>query len=462
MKELYKISAVKLLNKIKSKKISVVEASKAFLSRIEEQNPKINAIYQVDPERILSEALSADKKIATCKLLPKLIGLPLSIKDAFHVEGFISSKGAPSLYKSPSTRNATVVQRLRNAGAIIYGLTNTSELLLSYESDNLIYGRTNNPYDLTKTAGGSSGGQAAIIAVGGTPVGIGSDAGGSIRQPAHYCGIAAHKPTKNLIPLTGTFPLDGLGLGAQLLTIGPMARYVEDLMLIMSIISGSDNIDPHCINFLDEKKIYSLKSLRINYFFDNPTGIMPCEDTVKAISEVIKILANEGAIINENYPDILNQTYRLHFETLILGGDGGQGLRNLLANLGQKKISSLTESFLKLASRYNFSVMELRARLVELEQFRYHMMHFFSDYDLMVTPVTATTAKSHGKTFDALGDVGYVIVHNLTGWPATVIPCGYDRNGLPIGVQIVAKPGQDYLALSVALKLQKILKFRIN
>lgn len=457
MSQIYQLSAVEILNQIKLKKLAISEVAHAFIERIQQVNPFINAIHQCDPQRILQEALEAERLFTLGQILP-FHGLPISIKDTFHVKGFRASKGSPSLYKNTSAHDATVVARLKAEGAIIFGLTNVPELLLSYETDNLVYGRSNNPYDFNRTPGGSSGGQAAIIAAGGTPVGIGSDAGGSIRQPAHYCGICGHKPTNNIVPFTGLFPSHNLGMGAQLLAIGPMARYVEDLILLMSIISGASFLDPHTVPYsLTQPELIDISSLKIGYFFNNPTGAEPDNDTVRAISNVVQFLKSEKCDLTENYPSCLDKVYRLHLETFIFGGNGGESVRLLLEELGQVKISQLTQNFLSYASQCNFSINELRQRWIEVEQFRFDMMEFMYPYDVLLSPVTATAARFHGETWDSIRDVGYVIAHNLTGWPATVVPCGYNKDGLPIGIQIVAKPWHDHIALALALKIQQIV-----
>ena len=460
MNIIHSLSANEIIKNIKSKKISSVEISCAFIDRIAQVNPLINAIHQSDTQRILKEAKLADQAIFSGSSIGKLHGLPITIKNACHVKGFTISKGCRGLYKNISTDDSTVVSRLKSAGAIILGITNTPELLLSYETDNLLYGRTNNPYDLTRTPGGSSGGEAAIISAGGSPAGIGSDAGGSIRQPAHYCGICGHKPTQGLVPLSGNFPTDGVGIGASLLSMGPMAKYVEDLILLMNVISGADNIDPHSppVLFKNPQQVH-LKSLRVAYFYDNPTGTPPCGDTIKTMDNVIRLLKPLVLNIREDYPQELNNIYRLHLETFMFGGDGGQTILDLLAQLGQLEISPLTKEFLATAAKSKFSITELRKRLIEVEQFKYNMQKFMINYDVIISPVTATTARHHGETFANIRDVGYVVAHNLTGWPATVVPCGYDKNGLPIGLQIAANKWNDHISLAVGLEIQKKMGF---
>lgn len=458
MSNIYEFSATEIIRKIKLRELRVSEVAESFVKRINLVNPIINALQQFDEERIISNALEADKKNLNESPQGKLLGLPISIKDAFHVKGFICSKGSKGLYNQPSNFNATVVARLQDAGAQIYGITNTSELLLSYESDNLIYGRTNNPYDDKRTPGGSSGGQAAIIAAGGIPVGIGNDAGGSLRQPAHYCGICSHKPTHGLVPNTGNFPVDGFGIGASLISIGPMARYIEDLILIMSIISGPDGVDPHTVP-VPFKFQYGLdlKRLRVAYYYDNPAGTLPTKDTVKTLDKVVEILKPHVYSIQEIYPSALDQVYRLHYETFILGGDGGKNFLQLLSSFKDNEVSSLTKEFLKLAKNCEFSISELRQRFIELEKFRLNMNMFMKDFDLIISPVSTTPARYHGETFANIRDFGYITAHNLTGWPATVLPCSYSDEGLPIGIQLVSRSWQDSITLSVASFLQEVI-----
>lgn len=458
MTELYKLSAVELIGKIRSREILVSDVAQIFVQRIKEVNPLINAIQQFDEEAILSAAADADKLLLSNCNLGKLFGLPLAVKDAFHIKGYICSKGSLGLYGTAAKFDATAVARLKDAGAQIYGITNTSELLLAYESNNLVYGKTKNPYDLSRTPGGSSGGSAAIISVGGIPVSIGNDAGGSLRQPAHYCGICTHKPTHGLIPTTGNYPVDGFGIGAQLVAIGPMARYVEDLILMMEVLSGTDGIDPHSVPIqYSGKDPVDLKKLRIAYFYDNPGGTPPTHETIKAIDMVVGLLKPKVNQIREIYPSALNEVHRLHFETFMLGGDSGQSLQGLISTFKNKKVSPLTYEFLELAKQSQFSVTELRQRFVELERFRYNMNMFMKDYDIIISPVAATPSKKHGETFANVRDFGYITAHNLTGWPATVLPALLSNERLPIGVQLVSKPWQDHVSLNVALYLQKII-----
>jgi amidase len=457
MESIYELSASRLAIEIALKKISAVEVAQAFIDRIHLVNPKLNAIHQVNPEQLLMDAKQLDKASVSGNPLGKLHGVPISIKDACHVKGFKCSKGFRGFLNNPSTYDATVVNRLKTEGALILGITNVPELLLSYETDNLIYGRTNNPYDMTKTPGGSSGGEAAIIAAGGSMAGIGSDAGGSIRQPAHYSGICAHKPTQGFVPMTGGIPVDGAGIVSQIVSLGPMARHVEDLSLIMDIITGADGYDPHAapIKFISPDNV-DIKKLRVAYFYGNEKTY-PSEETIKTMDSVINILKKEVAVIQEAYPEPIKDIYKLHWETFMLGGDGGQSLLNLYNTFSITEISSLAHQFIKSAKNCIFSTAELRARLLDVEKFRYKMMQFVQNYDVIISPVAATPARAHGETHANIHDFSYVIVHNLTGWPATVVPCGKSKEGLPIGIQIAAKPWHDHVCLALSKKLQRII-----
>lgn len=454
MNEIISLSAIEIVEKIKSKELTAKETASAFIQRIQAVNPHINALNQFDAERILHDAEQADKAVHQKKINPlgKLHGLPITIKDTCDVKGFKISLGCPALLNEPSKEDATVVARLKSEGAIILGISNTPELLASYESDNLLYGRTNNPHDLTRTPGGSSGGEAAIIAAGGSPVGIGSDAGGSIRQPAHYSGICGHKPTQGLVPLSYT----GTGLISQILTLGPMVRHTNDLNLIMQIISGPDGIDPQSapIQFRDPHTV-ALKKLKIAYFFENKKTI-PSKETIQAIRDAIDAIKSEVDSVREDFPKPIENIYRLHWETFMMAGDKRNDITELLKQSGHQTISPLLQQFLNNAEKCEFSLPELKQRLIEVEEFRYAMMRYMQNYDIIISPVAATPARLHGETHDNIHDFNYTIIHNLTGWPATVVPVGRSAEGLPIGIQIAAKPWHDHVSIALASKIQQI------
>src|SRR6266446_4647354 len=233
------LSALEIAAQIRRKEVSPVEVALSHLERIERLNPKLNAFVDCQAEAVLSQARDAEKAISRGDGLGPLHGVPLSIKSAIDVAGHRCEAGTRLRAGHIAAQDAPLVARLRAAGAVILGVTNTPELLMAWETDNLLYGRTNNPWDLTRTAGGSSGGEAAAIAAGLSAGGVGSDGGGSIRVPAHFCGICGLKPTPGRIPSTGHFPVSA-GPFALLGVVGPMARTVADLKVLFEVMQGPD------------------------------------------------------------------------------------------------------------------------------------------------------------------------------------------------------------------------------
>ncbi len=225
-------SAVDLASAIRAREISSEEVVRACLRRIEEVNSRINAVVLLTADAALAEAREADQALAGGKLKGPLHGVPMTLKDSLDTAEIVSTGGTSGRAGFVPEEDATVVARLKAAGAILLGKTNTPELTLSFETDNRVYGRTNNPYDLTRTSGGSSGGAAAIVAAGGAAFDIGSDTGGSIRLPCHFCGTAGIKPTSGRVPRTGHIISYG-GIHDGLTQLGPIARYVRDLGLIL-------------------------------------------------------------------------------------------------------------------------------------------------------------------------------------------------------------------------------------
>jgi amidase len=250
MSEIIYSSAAQLAAGIRSKKLSSLEVVEAHLQRIEEVNPAINAVVYSLADSARKQAREADAALARGEVKGPLHGVPFTIKDAWETAGVPSTGGTLGRKDYRPEIDATIVARLKAAGGIPIGMTNLPEFSMAFESDNLVHGRTNNPYDLSRTPGGSGGGGSAIIAAGGSPLEPGADMGGSIRLPSHFAGIAGIKPTIGLVPRTGYFPA-AAGIAGMFATAGPMARYVEDLTYTLPIFVGPDGIDPsiarsHC------------------------------------------------------------------------------------------------------------------------------------------------------------------------------------------------------------------------
>jgi len=456
--ELLTKSAKQLTKMINAKEVSSREIVAAHIEQINTLNPVLNAVVQFKPDAAMQQAKAADKALARGDNKGHLHGLPITIKDAFYVDDFDCCLGSTGLVGQEAQKEATVISRLRDAGAIVLGITNVPELLSAFECDNLVYGRCNNPYDIKRTPSGSSGGEAAIIAACGSPLGVGSDAGGSVRVPAHFCGIAGIKPTQYSTPISGAVPSNSaLGLIRQIVSYGPMARYVEDLVLALSIMVGPDGIDPHVppVSLNAAEKV-DISKLRVVYHTDN--GIAAAdEDTTNVIKKAVSCLSGETTSITEHSPEILKRTFELMWEPYMLGGDKGQWIQNIYDALEMKHISPLHRQFFESAKPCELSVTELRQRFIDGEEFRFEMFKFMQDYDVMLCPVAATPAKKHGETFQHIKDFMYAPSYNLLGWPAVVVRCGTSKNGLPIGVQIVAKPWQDHIALAIAQLLENKL-----
>ncbi len=366
---------------------------------------------------------------------------------------------APGLRNaSPAARDATLVARLRRAGAIPVARTNLPELLFAFETNNLIYGRTNNPHDASRTAGGSSGGEAALIAACGSPFGLGSDAAGSVRLPAHFCGISAIKPTSGRLSRAGHVPPPG-GWLEMVWQIGPMARRVEDLWAMMPVLLGQNATAP-CrgdrtvipMPYGDPADV-SLRGLRIAFFTDNGVA-SPSADTDAAVRHAIAGLAPKVLSVEERRPSGIEESYDL--EMKLIGPDGGDGLRRYLNEIGSVKTHPLLEGWLAKLEQYRMDIDGFGRCWGQLDLFRERMFAFLADYDAILSPVAAQPAVPHGTSVEdtVFRGFSYTMTHNLTGWPAAVVRCGTSREGLPIGIQIAAHPWREDVALALAKAIE--------
>ncbi len=375
----------------------------------------------------------------------------MTIKDNLDTRDFVTTGGTKGRKDFVPERDATVVARLRAEGAVLMGKTNTPELTLAFETDNLIYGRTNNPYDLSRTSGGSSGGAAAIIAAGGSPFDIGSDTGGSIRLPSHFCGITGIRPTSGRVPRTGHILPPG-GVMDAWTQIGPMARYVEDLALILPAISGIDWHDPAIVPMvMGDPNDVDLKGLRVAYHTDN--GIMsPTSEIKSAVESAAKALNDAGVHVVEAHPSGIDQTFELFMGLMV--GDGGAGIQMLLQLYGTDEPHPWLQGMIAQAEESRMTTAEYCGLLFKLDLFRSQMLSFMESWDVIICPVNALTAMPHGTLSEQLPSVSYTCTYNLTGWPAAVVRVGGTAEGLPIGVQVVARPWREDVALKVARFLE--------
>ena len=439
---------------IRSGEVSATELVEAHLRRIEKVNPCLNAVAEVLEQTARQSAAHVDRARAQGHSLPALAGVPFSIKDSIEVEGTVCTAGTLGRKTcAPSIRDATVVARLRAAGAIPIARTNLPDLLFAFESDNLIRGRTINPYDFSRTSGGSSGGEAALIAACGSPFGLGSDAAGSVRLPAHFCGIASIKPTSGRLPRTGHVPPAG-GWIETLWQIGPMARRVEDLSAMLAYLAAPDGRDHTVIGmpFGDPAQV-RMKDLRIAFFTDN--GIVPAEpETIAVVQQAAASLEHEVRRIEERRPPGVEESYEL--EMGMIGPDGGDGLRAFLAATGSTSTHPLLEGWLTKLEPYRVTLEGFAEYWAGLHRFRARMFAFLEDYDAILSPVCPQAAIPHGRSIEerTFRGFSYTMTHNLTGWPAAVVRCGQTAAGLPIGVQIAAHPWREDVALRIAAHLE--------
>jgi amidase len=456
LNELLQLSATGQAALIRQRKISSRELIAAHLEQIRRINPALNAAVRVFEDEAVAEASTADAAIARGELIGPLHGVPFTIKDSIELAGRVCTAGTLGRKAAtPSQEDATLVHRLRSAGAIPIAKTNLPDLLFAFESDNLIFGATNNPYDSTRTSGGSSGGEAALIAACGSPLGLGSDAAGSVRLPAAFCGIAGIKPTSGRLPRTGHFPPAG-GWIEALWQIGPMARRVEDLSTAMAVLVGPDGHDRTVVDvpFADPSRV-ELHALRIAFYTDNGFAKADAEVS-QVVSNAATSLAREGLRVDEARPGCLANAYDL--EMKILGADGGDSLWQYLADLGSTKVHPLLRSWLEKLEPYRADLAGFQRYWAEWDAYRTEMSTFFRNYDVILCPVYTQPALLHGtSTLDQnFRGFSHTMAWNMTGWPAAVVRCGESASGLPIGVQIVAHPFREDIALAVASRLEEM------
>jgi amidase len=438
-------SATRLAERVRTGSMSSVELVTAVLAEIDRVNPRINAVVCLADDA-LDLARQADADLASGRLGGPIHGVPFTIKDSFDTAGVVTTAGTIGWRDRVPTEDATVVARLKAAGGILVGKTNTPEFTWSDETDNDVYGRTSNPYDLDRTPGGSSGGGAAIVAAGASPFDVGSDTGDSIRQPAHVCGVAGIKPTSGRVPRTGHWP-SFRGLFQSFTQLGPIARRIEDLELILAIIAGPDGVDPYVLPVaLTGEAGVDIAGLRVAMFTDN--GIRkPTPATIEAVEAAGRALAAAGASVEERLPPGLPEAAGLWYDMIRV--DGHAWLQRLITAAGTSGRGSYdTRGWVEFAPAWAGD--ELTAMVERVDGIRSRLLQWMQGVDLIVCPAMPQPAILHGGSTDpAFGDT-YSDVHNLTGWPAVVVRGGTSPEGLPIGVQLVAQPWREDVALAGA------------
>lgn len=460
MTDLNFLPATMMAAQIRKKKISPVELVEAHLTQIEKLNPKINAFVQVDAERARRAARRAEIALTQKNKLGTLHGVPISIKSSISVASLRCEAGTRLRAGFVAQEDAPLVTRLKNAGAIILGTTNTPELLMAWETDNLLYGRTNSPWDLHRTPGGSSGGEAAAIAAGMSAGGVGSDGGGSIRVPAHFSGICGLKPTPGRIPSTGHYP-PSTGPFAFLGVVGPMARTVDDLKVFFEVMQGPDDGDTYAApaprRWPDDEEV---KQLRVGYFEDD--GRTPVTgETRAAVRAAAKALRSNGFRVERFQPEGLEEARRLWHKLFVVAG--GMLLGSMFQGR-ESDLSPILKQFLEWsAAQTALTGQTLLDAWTRRDAARAEFLAQMRRYPIFLCPVAAIPAFRHGertwqiegKSVHYLDAWSYTAFFNLLGNPAAVVPVCYSPDGLPIGVQIVGRPWEEEQVLSVAAVLEK-------
>ena len=461
--EITTLSAGKLCECVRTRTLSPVEIMEAHLRRVEALNPALNAIITFAPDA-LEQAYKAERVVMSGDDLPPLHGLPLTVKDTIDTAGLRTTSGSRVRAENMPARDAPAVALLRAAGAIVFGKTNASELALDYNADNSLFGRTNNPHDLARTPGGSSGGCAAAVSACLSPAGLGSDLAGSIRLPAHFCGITGLFPTPGRIPQGDHFPpTEGaLGMGASL---GPLARRVDDLALLLNVLARVD--DTQVPTSANESARFvpatQLRGLRIACFTDD--GAVPVTaETKSAVESAARALASAGLETIEARPPgieratelwlaLFSRAVRTIVRTEYTGREelAGASVRSLLEREEDNSAVALKDFFDAWAERDC-----LRATLLE----------WMRETPLLLAPVGAVPAFAHGVRKVAVGErqvnifraFGYAQACNVFGLPAVSVPAGRTREeGLPIGIQIIGRPFQERLVLAAARMIEEAL-----
>jgi Asp-tRNA(Asn)/Glu-tRNA(Gln) amidotransferase A subunit family amidase len=436
----------------RSGQISVTELAEEHIRQIERLNPALNTLVDFDADRVRAQAKQLDAAPEPRGLLH---GLPVTIKSSIATAGYRCEIGSFLHAGEIPAEDAEIVARLRAAGALILGTTNCPEFLMAYETANLLHGRTLNPWDLERTPGGSSGGESAAIAAGLSAAGLGSDSGGSVRVPAHFTGICSLKPTPGRIPGRGHLP-PCVGPFSTLGAIGPMARTMADVALLFRTLSGQDTHDPVSAPIaLREPNLDELRTNTIGFFEDD--GLVPVTpETRAAVNAVADALRSAGFRVEPFRPRTLELLRKLWWKFFVQCGAMfyEPDIRNR-----REQLSPIFSEFLGFAEAVPLlTAVELLDAWAELDLLRSKTLTEMSKYPVLLCPVASIPAFRHGErtwviegqAVDYLDAVRYTQWFNVLGAPAAVVPVGRSPEGLPIGVQIVARPFQDETALGIA------------
>jgi fatty acid amide hydrolase 2 len=474
--ELTRRSATQLAAAIRAGEVTSREVVDAHIALLDRVNPAINAIVADRYEAARAEADAADARIAAAAEggagaagadgagLPPLLGVPCTIKESLEVGGMPQSVGLVARRDHRCEADCVIVKRVRDAGAIVLGVTNISELTMWIESDNRVYGRASSPYSPKHSAGGSSGGEGAAVGSGGSPFGIGSDIGGSIRIPAYCGGVFGHKPSKGLVPITGMWPKAD-GEAAEMVVSGPLTRRAEDLMPVLRVLAGRDTEDPVSRDMeLGDPATVALDGLRV--VIAEKAFLAPVRAEVQAARErAAGALAASGAVIERVELKDARRAFEAYLGALSLGAT--VTLANVIEEAGAdpfrwggflKRGGPHTRAFMLAQAGELIASRAPQGRAKKLvaaaKSFAESVAEVIGDGVMLHPPMTHPPHR-HGKTVGRVWSVQPMTTFNLAKVPVTEVPMGLNRHGIPLGVQVAAGPGRDHVSIAVALELER-------
>ncbi|HWZ31108.1 MAG TPA: amidase [Bryobacteraceae bacterium] len=447
---LHRLPLVEMVSLVRSGIISSLELVNAHLDQIERKNPHLNAFTILMADQARESARRADQGLKT----GLLHGVPVTVKDSFDVAGFPTRLGSYFAPETPALEDAAVVSLLRRAGAILLGKTNTPEFLVSYESDNFITGRTNNPWDVERTPGGSSGGEAAAIAGFCSPGGVGSDGGGSVRVPAHFCGIAGLKPTPGRISLYGHRPSEGVpGISVA----GPMARSVDDVRLLFDVLAGYDDRDPLTAPVLPRAlKTDGVRIGVMEQFYD-----VPVQASVrKAVRDAANALGDLGFPVDEFRPEGIDRAPNLW--NFFFGELPARSMKERIAGREAEAHWTYLEGLDRQLDRPPASAWQVVESMGARDAMRRRLLEQMRRVPVILLPVASIVAFHHRerrfqtetKPIGLFQAMMTVTTFNLLGLPGLVVPFGMSEEGLPVGVQLVGRPWEEELLLEIGTRLE--------
>jgi len=482
LNELIFLTAKELASLIQQRKASSVEVLEAHLSRIEALNRSLNAIVTLDEEQARRRANEADDALAAGKSWGPLHGVPVTIKDVFETKGMRTTSSFKPLASYVPQQDAAVVARLRAAGAIVLGKTNTPEMANDEQTNSPLFGRTNNPWNTGRTCGGSSGGSAVAVASGMSPLDIGSDIGGSVRNPAHFCGVFSLKPSDYRVPFTGHIPpppgSKGRGLLRSFLTPGPLARSVDDLRLALTIMAGPDEREWEVPPVpLGASSVRPLRELR--FAWSDDFGLPVSNEIRTALADLATELARRGCRVERRNPPDFDfaqalQVYGELKQAVFSVRSTPLHLPRPLWRAVAKQIPISNPTTRGLLRGAGANLKNHARALSQRDVFVAKMDRFLADWDAWLCPVAALAAYPHLQsrnpieqlraTVDVDGrKVPYLLatsvytgLFNLTGNPVVVLPLSRTKDGLPIGLQVVGRRWDDMFLLDVAEQLTQV------